>query len=82
MGLISICGNMADNQKPPKRFLRPCGHPNDWTLDLVDMNDVINSFCLGCFIEKAGLKPVDRYRLEQTREGIKIIHLPRLEAKR
>lgn len=51
-------------RKPPERYLRSCGHPVDWTLDLLDMDNIIISYCMGCVVEKAGLQPVAKHKME------------------
>ena len=43
------------------RFIRRCGHPNDWTLFLVDMEGKPFVFCLGCAFKKIGLDPCEIY---------------------
>ena len=65
-----------NNQKQmpkPARYVRNCGHPNDWTLDLKRLDGVIESYCLGCIIDKLNLKPVQKFRLEIKDKNIKII---------
>lgn len=61
----------------PVRYLRECGHPNDWTLSCVELDGTLTFYCYGCIIEKCGLKPVARY---QIGEGNELIPLP-LEGK-
>ena len=55
-------------QAPPARYLRKCGHPNDWTLDLVTLDNVIVSYCMGCVASKLGLKPVSKYKIVKNKE--------------
>jgi hypothetical protein len=64
-----------DNKQIPKpaRYSRSCGHPSDWTLDLKRLDGVIESYCLGCIIDKLGLKPVARFRLQVDGKNVKII---------
>lgn len=50
--------------QPVKRYIRECGHPADWTLDLKDLDGTITSYCMGCVIARLGLKPVARNRIE------------------
>jgi len=52
-----------------ERRLRSCGHPEDWTLDLKELDGTIVSYCMGCVVERLGLKPVARHRLEVGRDG-------------
>lgn len=55
--------------KPIERRLRSCGHPEDWTLDLKELDGTISSYCMGCVVDSLGLKPVARHRLEVGRDG-------------
>ena len=55
--------------KPIERRLRSCGHPEDWTLDLKELDGTIVSYCMGCVVTRLGLKPVARNRLEVSRDG-------------
>lgn len=50
--------------KLPVRYLRECGHPNDWTLDVVGLDGTITSYCMGCVVTKLGLKPVERHMVK------------------
>ena len=40
--------------------LLSCGHPNDWTIRLVGCGKRYR-YCIGCLIEKLGLKPEESY---------------------
>jgi len=57
-----------NNQKQkipkPARYVRSCGHPNDWTLDLKRIDNIVESYCLGCIIQKLGLRPVDKFKIK------------------
>jgi len=63
-------------QAKPARYLMRCGHPADQTLDLKDLDGVICSYCIGCLIEKVGLRPIRRFRLHVEGKRVKIIDLP------
>ncbi len=68
---------MSDKIPKPARYMRDCGggrsHPSDWTLDLKRLDGVIESYCLGCLIDKLGIKPVQRFRLKVDGKNIRII---------
>ena len=49
--------------KPPERFKRKCGHWNDQTLDLVEDNGIIKSYCIGCLVEMLSLPPVAEHQI-------------------
>lgn len=55
--------------KPVERRRRSCGHLEDWTIDLKELDGTIVSYCLGCMVARLGLKPVARHRLEIGRDG-------------
>jgi len=63
-------------QPKPARYLMKCGHPADQTLDLKDLDDVIYSYCIGCLLEKIGLKPIKKFKLQIEGKQIRIINLP------
>ena len=44
--------------KPVERQLRSCGHPEDCTLELITVEGVVKSYCVGCIMDKIGLLPV------------------------
>jgi hypothetical protein len=59
---------MSKKPEPPPRHLRPeCGHPNDWTLDLMRLDGVIESYCMGCIVKKLGMKPVDMHIIKDNK---------------
>ena len=62
-----------EQKKPvPARYLRECGHPNDWTLDLMNLDGMIDTYCMGCIVKKLGLKPIMRHKIivnEQYPQG-------------
>lgn len=59
----------------PKRKLRACGHPEDWTLDLKELDGTIVSYCFGCIVQRLGLKPIARHRIEITGDKVKLVKL-------
>jgi len=64
---------MAKPPPLPARYMRKCGHPNDWTLDLKDLNNIIHSFCIGCIIDRLGLKPVAKHEIRVEKDKIKLV---------
>ena len=55
---------MQEQEPQPEyvRYLRKCGHPNDWIWFLVDMDGRAYTFCLGCLFKRVGLKPCEIFK--------------------
>ena len=45
----------------PIRYLRSCGHPNDCTWFMIDLEGRVKVYCLGCLFEKLGILPCETY---------------------
>lgn len=41
------------------RYLRSCGHPNDSVIFSIRLDGMVELYCMGCIIEKLGIKPVE-----------------------
>lgn len=58
---------MNKKPEPPPRYLRCCKHPNDWTLDLMRLDGVIESYCMGCIVERLKMKPVAMHIIKDNK---------------
>jgi len=65
---------------PPvlERKRRPCGHFEDLTIDLLQENNVVEVYCLGCLLRNE--RPVERFKVME--EGNKKVKIVRLEEKK